>query len=325
MRNGIAAAGNWIVDRVKIVDHWPEQDALANVLDESLGNGGGAFNLLVDLAKLGADFPLDGIGLVGNDADGAWILNRCIDHGIDTSQIKATDAPTSHTDVMTVRDTGRRTFFHQRGANARFSRRDVDFEKSNAKIFYLGYLLLLDQLDSADEDFGTQASRLLRDASAKGMKTAIDVVSEDSDRFALIVQPALPHVDWCFMNEFEAARTTGEKDLERAGLELVRLGVHECAFLHSPEGAMATSSDGERVWQPSVAVPQDRIAGCVGAGDAFAAGVLLGLHEELPLKKCLRMGVCAAAASLTGASASEDVLRLESCLELGRTYGFLKP
>ena len=29
--------------------------------------------MLVDLAKLGATFPLDGIGLAGNDADGAWI------------------------------------------------------------------------------------------------------------------------------------------------------------------------------------------------------------------------------------------------------------
>jgi len=324
MRKGIAAAGNWIVDRVKIVDHWPEQDTLANILGESLGNGGGAFNILVDLSKLGASFALEGIGLVGNDADGNWIIDRCKECGIDTTHIKKIAAPTSHTDVMSVRDTGRRTFFHQRGANAQFSRKHADFEKTRAKIFYLGYLLLLDELDSPDEDFGTQAARLLADASAAGMKTAIDVVSEESDRFAEVVQPALPHVDWCFMNEFEAERTTGEKDLERAGIELLKLGVQECAFLHSPEEAMAVSSNGERIWQPAVAIPQEKIAGCVGAGDAFAAGVLFGLHEQMPLAECLQMGVCVAAASLTVPSASDGILNLEDCLELGRTYGFLR-
>ena len=52
MRSGIAAAGNWIVDRVKVVDHWPEQDTLANIHEEGVGNGGGAFNVLVDLERL---------------------------------------------------------------------------------------------------------------------------------------------------------------------------------------------------------------------------------------------------------------------------------
>src|SRR6188474_2749261 len=183
MRDGIAAAGNWIVDRVKIVDHWPEQDTLANILEESVGNGGGAFNVLIDLAQLGAPFPLEGIGLVGEDANGKWILSQCKQHQIGSNQLKAIDATTSHTDVMTVRDTGRRTFFHQRGANARFSREHVALEKLDAKIFYLGYLLLLDELDGEDKEFGTQAARLLADASAAGLKTAIDVVSEDSDRF----------------------------------------------------------------------------------------------------------------------------------------------
>src|SRR5688500_19602268 len=87
MRRGIAAAGSWIVDRVKIVDHWPEQDTLANILEESVSNGGGAFNVLVDLSKLGAPFPLEGIGLVGDDADGKWVIEHCRQHEIDSNQI----------------------------------------------------------------------------------------------------------------------------------------------------------------------------------------------------------------------------------------------
>ena len=31
-RRGIAAAGNWIVDNVKIIDTWPQEETLANIL-----------------------------------------------------------------------------------------------------------------------------------------------------------------------------------------------------------------------------------------------------------------------------------------------------
>ena len=63
-RTGILAGGNWIVDSVKIIDTYPQQDALANILSTSRGTGGSPFNLLVDLASLGAKFPLAAVGLV---------------------------------------------------------------------------------------------------------------------------------------------------------------------------------------------------------------------------------------------------------------------
>ena len=68
-RAGILAGGNWIVDRAKFIDTYPCQDALASILLEAAANGGSPFNLLVDLAKLGARFPLWGVGLIGADAD----------------------------------------------------------------------------------------------------------------------------------------------------------------------------------------------------------------------------------------------------------------
>jgi hypothetical protein len=37
---GIACAGNWIVDSVKVVDFYPPENALANILSESMGGGG---------------------------------------------------------------------------------------------------------------------------------------------------------------------------------------------------------------------------------------------------------------------------------------------
>src|SRR5438132_12331776 len=110
---------------------------------------------------------------------------------------------------MTEQNRGRRTFFHARGANALWRGDDLNFSRNTARIFHLGYLLLLDALDAPDPKFGTRAARLLAEAQNAGIKTSVDVVSEESDRFAKIVNPALKYVDYCILNEIEAGKTTG--------------------------------------------------------------------------------------------------------------------
>ena len=51
-RQGILAAGNFIVDYVKVIDGYPAQDMLASILSESRSNGGGPYNVLKDLAAM---------------------------------------------------------------------------------------------------------------------------------------------------------------------------------------------------------------------------------------------------------------------------------
>lgn len=335
VRTGILAGGNWLVDKVKIIDRYPQQDALANILSESRSNGGSSFNVLIDFAKLGAPFPLSGIGLIGDDAEGLWIWEECSRYGIDTTQLGVFEgAHTSYSDVMTVRSTGRRTFFHQRGANAFLEPKHFDFARSEAKIFHLGYLLLLDRLDAPDAEFGTAAARVLNRASVAGLKTSVDVVSEDSDRFPGIVLPALRHVNYCILNEFEIGRTTGiatRRDdridigaVEAASRKLLDEGVKDWVVVHFPEGATAVGRDGPFYVQGSVEMPPEHIVGAVGAGDAFAAGLLWGLHEEEGMETALRFGVLSAASCLGGAGASDGILPLKECLELGSMLGFRK-
>ncbi len=332
-RNGIIAGGNWIVDAVKIIDVWPQQDTLANIFSTAKGSGGSPFNILVDLALLGAKFPLNGSGLVGDDDNGRWIFDLCAKHGIDTSHLRKTaDAPTSFTDVMTVKETGRRTFFHARGANALLDAPHFDFATVNARIFHLGYLLLLDKLDAPSATHGTVAAEVLAKAQAAGLKTSVDCVSEDSDRFAKIVTPALKHVDYCIMNEFEAGRCTGHRvrrdekidlaELRAAMQSLIDAGVRERVVVHYPEGGCALGRDGEWAEHASVKLPSGYVKGAAGAGDAFAAGVLLGWHDGKPIAEQLRCGVCAAAANLSEETCTGGLKPLDQCLEIGARYGF---
>lgn len=333
-RNGILAGGNWIVDAVKMIDVFPQQDALANITATTQGTGGSPFNILVDLALMGADFPLLAAGLVGDDGNGAWISEICAKHGIDTAALlRSKTAPTSFTDVMTVKGTGRRTFFHARGANAELGPEHFDFAKTDAKIFHLGYLLLLDRMDGPSATHGTVAGEVLAAAQAAGLKTSIDCVSEDSDRFARIVMPALLHVDYCIMNEFEAGRSTGRKvrdgdKLDRAELRaamqtLLDAGVRERVVVHFPEGGVALGRDGAWDEHGSVNLPTSGyIKGAAGAGDAFAAGVLFGWHAGASVRDQLRYGICGAAANLSDETCTGGLKPLAECLAIGERFGY---
>ncbi len=331
-RAGILAGGNWIVDHVKLLDGWPPQDALANILSESWANGGSPYNILKDLAKLGAPFPLSGAGLVGDDADGQRIVSDCRDHGIETAQLQRTpDAPTSYSDVMTDSTTGRRTFFHQRGANALLGPEHFDFGSSSARIFHLGYLLLLDRLDEVVEG-KPRFCDVLAKARAAGLITSADCVSENGNRFQAVVRPVLPDVDWFFVNDFEAERITGitlrddgkisRAKVEAAAADLLEAGVREWVIIHFPEAACASSRSGDVCWQPSLKVPEGLIKGTAGAGDAFASGVLYGLHEQWTMGDALRLGVCAAASSLFHPTCSEGVRTAAACLKLEEEFSW---
>lgn len=336
-RRGLLAGGNWIIDQVKVIDCYPQPERLANILRHSQGTGGSPFNLLVGLARAGAPFPLAAAGLVGKDELGELILAECKRCQIDTRHLQPTDkAPTSFTDVMTEEKGGRRTFFHARGANGLWRGDGLDFQKTKARIFHLGYLLLLDALDEADPKFGTKAARLLASAQAAGLKTCVDVVSEESDRYRTVVPPALKHTDYLVVNELEAGRITGFKTrqpdgqldtvtLRHAAGALLQMGVKELVVLHFPEGGFARTRKGEDVWQPSVKVPDKAIAGTTGAGDAFAGGVLWGLHEGWELPRCLLTGVSLAAACLSDPTATGGIKPLAACLALGKKFGFRPP
>jgi sugar/nucleoside kinase (ribokinase family) len=331
-RKGILAGGNWIVDQVKMVDCWPARETLATIPSQSEGAGGSPYNVVLNLRKMGAKFPLGGAGMVGRDAFGNYILADLKKHKVDARGIKVTPkAPTSYTDVMTEEETGRRTFFHCRGANALWDGKGLDIKKSKARIFHLGYLLVLDALDAPEKKYGTRGAALLAGAQEAGMKTSIDCVSENSDRFAKIVEPALAHTDYCILNEFEAGRTTGFKvrreddeldtvALRNAAGALLQLGVNELVVIHFPEGGFARTRGGQEFWQSSLKLPQKYIKGAAGAGDAFCSGVLYGLHEGWDIQRSLYTAVCAAAANLAHPTCTGGMKSLRAILALGKKY-----
>ena len=92
--------------------------------------------------------------------------------------------------------------------------------------------------------------------------------------------------------------------------------------LGAANARVAAAADGRNWRQSAVRVPAGEIRSSNGAGDAFAAGVMLGLHEGMPVERCLVQGVCVAAVSLLSLSPSAGVLPLAECLARGERWGF---
>lgn len=341
MHSGITAGGNWIIDRIKFVDAYPEPGHLGTILStEPSANGGCPYNVLVDLARLGTGLPLQGIGVIGDDDAGAHILADCRANGIDTSLLsRRVGMTTSYTDVITVQSTAARTFFHARAANALLDIDDFDIDRITGRICLVGYLLLLDRLDQPDKKYGTRAARLLARLKDAGIETAIDVVSEQGERFTRIVTPALKHTDYLIFNEIEAGKVLGtplrredgrihEAEVMDAALALLKLGVGKMAVIHYPEGATAVVRKGKSVARHSVralALPPGFIKGTVGAGDAFCAGCLHAIYNGAPLRDVLEFGTGVASASLSHATASMGITSLKQVKTLMKRYGRTTP
>ena len=172
-------------------------------------------------------------------------------------------------------------------------------------------------MDEDDSEYGTRAARVLAGCRERGILTAVDVVSEDSDRFARIVTPALAHVDYLVINEIEAARTTGTElrggetldhgALERAAELLLENGVKQAVVIHTPEAAFGLTVSSEATWRAAHTLPDGFIRGSAGAGDAFFAGMVAGVYEGWSLGDSLRFANAAAASCLRHPTCSGGV------------------
>lgn len=310
---GIAIAGNIIVDVVNMIDKYPEKNMLCNVSDTEYAVGGCVPNTIIDIAKIDPDIFLTAIGKVGNDENGKFVVSELSKYGINVSQVKVDEKiNTSCDSVMTEKSTGERTFFYSAGANSTFSIEDVNVDALDCRIFHAGYILLLDKFDECDEEYGTKLARLLKKVSDKGIKTSIDVVSEDGDRFKEKIIPALAHCDYAILNEIESCRVTGlsprhsdgrihVENIKKTMEAFMEYGVREKVIVHCTEAGFLLDKSGKFVIVPSLELPDDYIKGSVGAGDSYAAACLYGIYKDYEDKKILEFASAAAACNLSAA------------------------
>lgn len=333
-RSGITVVGNILTDQVKSITHYPEQGMLAKITATSRAVGGCVPNVLIDLARIDPSLPLSAVGRVGNDENGRFVLEMLNHLNINTDKVAiSTTSPTSYTDVMSL-PTGERTFFYAPGANAEFAPEDVDLAALNCSILHAGYILLLEQFDREDDDFGTKMARFFHNVREKGIKTSVDIVSNESADYAKWMLPVLPQLDYVIVNEFEACRAFGLEsrlgdmphivNIEKAMRLMGEAGVGEKVVVHCKEGGFCLDTKTGNFSQlGSLILPEEEIKGSVGAGDAFCAGCLYSFLNGYSDMEALSFATAAAARNLFSENSvdgmrSKDEIRLTESKYLRR-------
>ncbi|OQA78486.1 MAG: putative sugar kinase YdjH [Tenericutes bacterium ADurb.Bin239] len=324
--NKIYFAGNMIVDAIKRIEVLPKRGMLSKIFDEEMSVGGSACNTAINLKVIDPTIDIKVFGRVGHDEKGKFILDTYRKYAIDTTNVIIDkEKKTSYTDVM-IEKGGYRTFYQYGGANDNLKVEDFNLDTLDCDIFHIGYLLLLAKLDVEDAEYGTKMARLLHKVQSKGIKTSIDVVSDTSDRYKKVVVPSLKYCNYVIINEIEAASITGiparDKDdniilsnIKKSIDVLFSLGVKDTVIIHYPECAVMKQKEGAFVVVNSFNIPKNKVISTVGAGDAFVAGALYALSNNLEAEMILKIAHASAAfnlfspSSIDGAKPIKDIMK----------------
>jgi len=329
-RTGIISAGTWTIDRIKVVDHWPDEEHLAQIIATDIQGGGSGHNLAVDIRKLDSSMPVEVIGLVGNDNDGELLLEYANASGVCARQLHRTDAnQTAFTDVVCDNVTGKRTFFHYPGTSDHLSPEHFNLDLCEGRWLHLGLLGVHKIMDSKWQEFENGWVAVLAAAKQHGIATNLELVSIDEKKIRAIAKPCLAYLDSLIINEYELGALAGMPvcnhdgivDIEKctkAAQSLISQGSMSVVVVHFPEAAIAVTTSGEILVRDSFEVHPSWIKSTVGAGDAFAAGMLYGLHESWSLDASVELGHASAAASLRAATTVDSVQSIQACLEFAR-------
>lgn len=321
MRRGVLSVGTTTVDYTKKIDHLPELESLVIIDEITRSTGGPGLNIAFDLRQLDSELPVAMIGCLGQDPDGQFILDQSAQYGIDNSRMQFSPSKSSgYSDALTLNSNGKRTFLFHAGANEDLDLACIDLSQSTARILHLGAPGLHKHADAPTTGEPNQWVELLARAKSLGIETNMEMVYQDPARTRELVTPCLPHLTSLIINESEAGALLGISAkidgadspldwelLESMALGLMSKGIAKIAVIHTPAGVVAADSTGATWRQGSVIVPDAEIKGTTGAGDAFAAGVLYGLHENWETSKCLRLGVATAAQNIASPESSIGV------------------
>ena len=315
MKNGIAIAGSILVDKINEISAYPKAGELTKILSLKKAVGGCVPNVAIDLKRICPELTVKAVGKIGNDEEGEFVKSVLAENGVITEDIKYGQDKTSFTEVMSITG-GQRTFFTYAGASADFGVNDVDLDGLNVKMLHLGYFLLLDKIDNGD------GLDLLKKAQEKGIKTSIDLVSENSDRYSLVL-PCLKYTDNLIVNEVEAGQLTGiepkHENLREIAEKLMAYGVKERVVIHTPELGVCLSKNGFEL-VPAYELPKNFIQGTTGAGDAFCAGVLLGIYKGWTDKEILAFGSASAVMALSATDAVSGMRKEEEIKEFCKRF-----
>jgi sugar/nucleoside kinase (ribokinase family) len=221
-------------------------------------------------------------GLVGDDEEGRFVASRLAEAGVDTGLLRTTREARTGVTVNLSRGQ-ERSQVTLRGSLALEGegtvREAVAALSVNAHLHVSGPYCM--------PAMSPLLGGLFRAAKATGLSTSLDTQWDPTGSWAGLGD-WLPHLDWLFVNESEAASISGKAEPEEAAAYLAALTA--CPIIKLGSGGYF--AEGRRHPAFPVAVIDTR-----GAGDTFAAAFLFA-HLTLGEKQGTALRFAAAAAAV---------------------------
>ncbi len=299
----IIVVGSLNMDLVARASHLPIPGETVLGGDFQTIPGGKGANQAVGAARLGAHVTM--IGQVGNDDFGEKLLSNLQSDGINTTHIFANSDVPSGVALITLDEQGQNSIVVASGANMSLTSEDV--AAAFAEIEKVDVVVL--QLESPLDCVET-AARL---GQERGTKVVLNPAPAQP-----LPDNLLSLVDVLVPNESETSLLTGlpVETLEQAKIAANRLferGVGAVVLTLGSRGALVVEQTSKEVYIPSHNV---QVVDTTAAGDAFVAGLAVGLGEKMSLIESTKLGNATGALAVTKMGAQPAMPQRKDVMQL---------
>mgnify|MGYP000275607909 CR=1 FL=1 len=242
-------------------------DHKVQILEHLIQGGGPAATATVAAARLGMKTAF--LSMVGDDDPGRRILQDLEAENIFTGSMRVRQDSTSPIAYCWIdQPTGKRSIAWTRGTLRELDPSELDMERIlNAKLLHL--------------DGHNTAAAIV--AAEEARKHGV-LVSLDAGTIRPGVEKIMEHTDLLFTSEYFARTWTGEQDLEKALLKLVKIGAKVTGVTMGDKGSIAIDN-GKIIHCPAFRVtPVDT----TGAGDVFHGAFAVKYLESADLYESMR-------------------------------------
>jgi sugar/nucleoside kinase (ribokinase family) len=238
--------------------------------------GGSACIFACQCAKLG--LKTTGVGSIGLDSMGVFMLDCLSESGVDISHIRKTPDNTGLT-LCLNKDGGDRSILTYMGAMDTVKQIWIEELLPKARHLHICSYYLLKSLQSSYPD-------ILKAAKALGMTISLDTNWDPDEIWDGGIRDVLPYVDIFLPNENELMYVTGRDNVQDA-LRYAGEIVPTIAVKCGGDGAYAYCK-GEIHKCKAMDV---QVVDTVGAGDSFNGGFIYGFLSGLSIPDCLKAAV----------------------------------
>lgn len=306
----VSAVGFLVLDTLCTpADAMPPKGSATFVDSMTMTVAGTAGAAALDCAILGSKVRI--ASEVGHDPMGDWLVAALEERGVDTALVSRNPDVQTSMSMLPIGSDGARAAFFSPGTCRTFTLDKSGLEAAaDARIVLLGGTGLLDAFD------GSPSAELLKLAKARGRTTVFDLILANAETSRL-VEPLLSDIDYFVPSIEEAAAMSGESEPAKVAKWFKDRGVRNAILTLERDGAFVDPEHGEPFRLPAHKVDLVDTTGC---GDAFTAGIAVGLANGWDVRECVRFANAAAAQVAMGLGSQGRLSGFEGTVDAMSTW-----